>query len=503
MRFKDLLLLGSTALAMGLLPLELQAKEFDRLSRGQAAYVDRLAELRSSLLPTDDPLQARLAAALDTPVGQQMLEKALAEKLANQSDSEALLESVLDRLFDRGQSTPKWVSDDEELRQRFLRVGQQSCDDLARVTMACEDIAATLRGDDETTRLLRRFLLADAGPAMLYTKELRSQMRPGPAMFEEIFGQLLQRQPEGTYRIREDARGEISALNELRDEALKRTARLAEAFRVWGDDLVPQDELHEQASQAAGDPRFAAMLAAEPVFQHRDLSRLRPTRMMEQIDAISIDTADGLVIDPEAWAQIEEHVQQFAEVTDRWGELTAAIDDFHDRLDDSDTWTRGFKRWMETDIAIAAIALATHEAQLSPRDVILGMLGDALERSDDGWRVRTSAGTQAKLTDELQNAFREFRQSRRRAAPVHEIADELEDRELAKAVISLGGLMLFRDLIQQEQIEARVSVMNAWCQDFFEPLRVSQSDASAKLVIRQEQRENVQNWLDRLEDLPE
>lgn len=503
MRSKWLSLLAIVVLASGLLRLELTAKEVEKPTREQAIFLDWLADLRSELGPSEDPLQQRLVNALDEPAGQRMLGKAFGEKLSEQTDPEALLESVLARLFDRTQSTPEWVSDDEELMQRFLLVGQQSGEDLARVTMACEDIAAELSGDDETTRLLRRFLLEEAGPAMLYAKELQAQMRPGTAMFEDIFGQFIEKLPEGNYRIREDARDEVAVLNGLREQALKRTSRLADAFRVWGEDLVPQDELHERAAEVTADPRFAAMFAAEPVFQHRDLSRLQPTRMMEQIDSISIDTADGLVIDPEAWDHIEEHMQQYAQIIERWGELAPALRDFQDRLDDSDAWTSGLKQWMDTDIAVVAIALTTKEAQRSPKDVILAMLGEALERTEDGWRVRSSADEQMALTEELQNAFREFRQSRRRSAPVREIAAELENSELANAITSVGGLMLFRDLMQQEQGQALVSVMNAWREDFFDTDGLSKAEDSAKLVIRQDQREIIQNWLDRMEVGPE
>ncbi|MEZ6088819.1 MAG: M56 family metallopeptidase [Pirellulaceae bacterium] len=466
------LLIGGLVLALvttGIVRVQLVAREGDVAALNENANV-YINDLLRTLEPSDDPLQQRLVAALRSRGGQIVLADQVerSSQEASAGDSGDVLSALLNEHFQVEQDEASLRPGSERLRERLISAAASTGSDIQQIQTACRNIADRLQGTDEATLLLQRFLREDAGPVMLYLKHLRNHMQPDMAMMTGPFGKVLAQHSDGSLRVRPDAREEVAKRIEQRSQAVALLNRLSTAMSDWGQSLAGTDPLHKRMKQRLSEPTFAARFVAEALFSKNDLSRIRVNEVLDQLDDLTIDTAKGIELHPEARDEVQRVLDEFDVIYSRLESLRPTLAKLHQQLDLSDPTTRGFSELLDTDFGRLAAAEAAEPVGRSAEELLLGMLAEAIDQSGDKIELAVDGEKRNELVEGIQKAFREFRQAQRKSRSIKDIAEMIDDKPLAEAMQSVGGLLVFKSLADERAETVKLAGYEEWASRLFE-----------------------------------
>lgn len=483
-------------LLVGIVRIQLIAQDMRSSVSGGAGIQRGLAELLTALADSPDSRLQELHAALSTQAGQLLLHDRLSQRVsrAEQQLKQDIVETVLREHFTIDGDRVQLTDPNDPLHRQLLAASERSVQDLEELTATCRRLAERLQGDDDTTLLVKRFLRDEVGPSFLYMAVLRDRMQPGPAMLAESIGRVLAQDNDGRYYVRPDARQALTAIVEAQPEAEALASSLQRELQLWADELVPEEELHQRVGQATSSPLFAAMIVAESLFEQRSIPRGAVHDVLDQLDQLAEDTAQGLQITESGRAEVERVLDQFDEILPRVEVVRPALVQLRELMADDDSLTEQFKRLLETDIALVAVSKDAELANASADQLVMSVLGPALDDTTGQLRLSADESVREEITEHIQEAFREFRSARRRAAPVRELAAMLEDRELADALQTLGGMLVVKQVAEQKIAEVETTVFNEWRQEVFEL-------ADGRLTLHSSAQAQVEQFLESVEQM--
>lgn len=484
-------------LALGAIRVQLVAQESDPAPGTRLDLPSLVTQLIGDL-DTSDPLTKKLGSALETPAGQLLLRDGLGNRAAESLESIDPVAAILDEHFDRKATPPVLRTDSVEFGQRLIQAGQHSQKAMAGVEQACREIAERLAGEDEETLLIKRFLNSDSGPVFLYINVLREHMHPSPAMFRDSIGRSLARnEKDGRYYIRQDMREPLSTITEQLDAALQQQKELELALREWAVELEPDVELHDRVRRATEQSTFAALHIAQQLFERKELDPRMTQNMLDQLDSAAIDTSRGLKIRGEIADELSRILDEYEAALERLSVTQPALIELSKDLADVDELHLALKRLMNTDIGTIAVAMSSQMAGMSPTELILEIIGGALDgKSADGpLRLTSDPDVRKEITENIQSAFREMRIAKRRAAPLRVLAAELEDQELAESLRSAGGLLVVKQQVEQLKANSELAAFESWQEELFERTDHQQ------LKVRSSMHDMVQTMLTKVDEL--
>ncbi len=495
---------GVTVLA-GLVRVQLVAQESS--PAGGLPHADALApaieELAERLAGSNDALAERLGDALRTPAGHGVLRDVLARRAAEKLEAGGgdIITEVLKDHFEMDGRSARLKPESQWLREELLQVGPASRQDLEELRQACRaiaeqidgEIASELDSEDEIMLLVKRFLSEEYGPMFLYMNGLQEQMQPGPSLLAGSLGRIVVADGEGRLHVRPDAAEEVERLVDAQQDIVRSQRRLAEELATWGTEIAVIDRLHERLRAAATDPLLAAVIVAEQVFEKKRVGGVPVHRIMEQLDEMVVDTAAGLELRPgRAREEVSRVLDDVDSIRSRVEVVRPALAAFREALVLDDPLTAGFAELLETDVALAAVAKATEMAGAPVDRLVRSMISEAFIEDKGRLRLVEDTAVRKKLVESIQRAFREMRAVRRRAIPVRELATRLDDRDLAEALDTIGGVLVVRRLVEQKLDARAAEALEEWRSRTLDESR-------GKPVIRGAVRPEVEAMLDRIE----
>ncbi len=488
--------LAASMLVFGLLRVQLVAQAQTN-PPAAASIQQELRALLSTISESEDDLLQDFGETLQSRSGQLILEDHLRREssAAVQELQANVIDMILDEHFDVTENSARLKTGSEELRERLVAAGKQSQQDMADLLTTCRNLAERLHGDDETTGLVRRFLESNSGATFLYLSVLRDRMQPGMAMFGKSLGKVMAPDTDGTFHIRPDAQERVQAIVDLRETAEKVCGRLHQELASWTGELTPDDEFNQRLKERAQDPLLAALIVAEPLFEKQSVRMSMVHQLLDQLDSLAVDTANGLEIPAESRQEITRLMDRFDAIQARVNVVRQALAEARSKISTSGNLEQEFRRLLETDVALMALSQGTEMANASAEDLVMSVLGEALEQSDGQLTLVKNTDMREKIHEQVQNAMREMRVARRKAGPVRDVAETIDDQELADALRSPGGLLVIKKLAEKKLSDAFHRTYLDWHAEMF-------SEDAGQLQFRGEHaRQLAQDLIDRAQEM--
>lgn len=496
---KRLIVLGFivAAVGTGIFRFQLVAQDMQSASNGRRPALEReLDALVLSLNESSDPLAVKLARTIQSPTGQIVLRDRVAA-LAAESQQETqgdIVRLVLEEHFVTEDGKSRLVDSDSPLRDEILLSGKNSIRDMQNLAEACQSIADKISGNDEATLLVKRFLTEEAGPSYLYATVLRDRMRPGPAMLANSLGKALALDADGMYHVRPDAREQLSAIMEHKDTGLRVAQRLHTEIKLWSQELVDDKGLHQRIKTNGSNPLFAAMIISDQVFEKKKVHSGAVNEVLDQLDRMAIDTSKGLQIQADAQDEVTKVMDEFETLLTRAEAIRPALAQLREQVATADPVSSEFREFLDTDLALVALAKETEMATASTDQLVMSILGEAFEEESGELRLTSDDEMRDKIQQNLQEAFREMRSARRRAAPARELAATLTDRELGEALESVGGMLVVRRLVEKRLAAAERAAFEEWRDELLE-------EEAGEVKIAAGARDRVENIIARVQQM--
>ncbi|MEM7475852.1 MAG: M56 family metallopeptidase [Planctomycetota bacterium] len=463
----------------------------------------QVANIADQLAKSKGSTEQRLAKALVSQAGKIVLEDGLQNRVA-EAESELqgnAVESALARHFDLESSPPTLRDGQQEWRSEMIVAATSANEDVEQLTKACSEIAEKLRESDEVTLLVKRFLSEENGPKFLYMTKLHEMMQPGPAMLADSIGRSVAMNASGKYQIRPDAREQIEQIVAMREQSQKLTKRLHDELTYWTDEIVDRDEFHSRLKKNASNPKFASFIIAKQVFEQKQLEANMVLKIMDQLDAFSVDTAAGLTIQSEAQDEIEELLGKFELTLPRLEGMQPVLDAFRKSLDTSLALEKEFSAMLATDVALIAVSENTEMVNAGAGQLVRALLGEAIEETDSEVSLVKDENVRQEIYANIQKALREMRGLRRRTMPLRNLAEEFakqelspEDGHLAEALHSVAMVLYIRGEVEGQQAALAAKVLEQWKSENFE------TNEDGALKIRDEAQASVEQYLQRVEE---
>ena len=463
-----------------------------------AAFVAQLTKLRDRL-PNQGDL-GKLRELLRTEEGQLVM-RDRAERYVWEAQEAArgnAIGNFLDRRFDDTGAVAKLRDDHQEFKTTYLRHTNQFNQDIEKISDVLQSIAEGLEGDDETTQLVSRFLREDAGAAILYVHQLRDRLRPTMNVVEYRLRELLVRDADGSYIVREANREEAERIGNTLHTLLKAQKLIANEMSDWAEDLAEPDQLHRRAKKALQSPEFAVFVAAKISEDNdRKITNINAlaNKVVDNLDSAVKDVAAGLVFEAEQREEVEKLLDTFDAIQKSAQTIKPLLTELAGKVKQTDELHEMWAKLLASDLGAMKIGEELGSQSADVRELVMDMIGEGFNDEGDG-RYTLAEAKAEELGRQIQKALRDFRRIKRRGRELDRFAEKLSDPEIKTAMQSLGGKLVVVMSAQSEVENLRVDGLNKWIAEHL----VNQSDG---YVLAEGAEEAIKSILDDAQQVKE
>lgn len=457
---------------------------------------DQLHSLRDRLNP-NDKASADLKSLLGTESGQvafagviDLLEGKYREKARGEAIPrfvEKHFETTSeDKLALRDQSraiAASWVSRSKQLG-----------DVLDGMQKEMKSIADRLDDSGEVNQMARRMLTDDHVGFAIMLDEFDGRSDPIELFLSKAFEKVLVRRGDKMVVI-----PTLSGQQLQQIERFEIASEVASILRTelpeFAAEFAEPDENHEKFVVAMKDPAMAAVLAIHVVKDNSGSASRLVDALFEQLEKVSRDTADGLVIhDQEAWENVNELMESGQRAGDRVEAVRERMIRIADTIDSSDPLSARLIKQLKTGVIAYQVAAELPYADFDLGKQVTGMISQVLEPvGSNGLRVREDAASEVNnRAEELLTASRRIRRYLRQVDAVRE---RLVDRQLADSLDGPGRMLLLSE-IRRHAEQSQLQSMELLAKEFF-----LVDETTKQLTVRPERVEVVGQLAKRAREL--
>ena len=443
-----------------------------------------------------DTSGSRLAAAFRTALQSEPGLIVLQDRVGQLAEEEReaaqanLLDEFLAAHFER--SGDGWIlrDDQRDYRDRIVKDSQAIDADLEKMMRVFRRKAVRLTGSSDTVGLLKRFATSEAGPVMLYREMVQGLVRPdAETVLQETNGVFVMRS-DGTVTVHPARRQEAQRLLEAMKQGAQAEDFVREELQDWIRSLSVPDDLHRLVRETVNDPLFPIFVIAQIVEEDAEPAQFRRglDDFFQDLEYLLVDTADGLVLNPEMREELEYRILEFRQLARTAAALENAVAELADRFSDDTPLDAGWKKLLSSsDLPRLRLAAYFGAAGLDAADAVEQLLAEVLEEDENG-RLTVRADRADELQNQIRDLLQEFRVFRRRARVVNRQTDKIRDDELSAAFRTWGGRLLLRAEFEQYLRRFEHSGLEAWVDEHFE-------EQNGRLVLRPDAEESIAEFL--------
>ncbi len=471
------LVIGLALAAVGAICVHLAARE-----PGEQDVVDvetggldaQLARFRDRLSADPSDVAARLQEALGTPAGQIVWRDRVAESaesLREAARGDAVAAFLKER-FAEDQQTGRWRlrPDQGPFGEELIRSAETFNADVAEMRPAILKIANAVGRENETDRLVRRFLNHEAAPVTLYAEQIRSRVRPGPEVIADRLGAVFAKNEQGEFVIRPSRRSEAEqflAVGQRFGQAEKAILREA---RIFASEMSDSKELDRRLKESLAEPLFVSMIVVELFDDNEDTSISQQLeRLFDQLEHVAIDTGDGLSVRPEERAEVTELLDRYERLKVACGRLREPVRGFARQLQAEGPLEEAWRRLLHSDFALLKLAAEIEFEPTDPSQAVRQLLGEIVSVGQDGvYHVHHESPEE--VSEFVREMFRMYRSVQRRFRLLEDVIGKIADQPLRAALASQGGKFFLVQAVQAEWRAKSFEGAERWIDEHFESL---------------------------------
>lgn len=357
-----------------------------------------------------------------------------------------------------------------------------------------QSVAERLDDSTETNRMAQRMLTDDHVAFAIMLEEFDGRSDPIDLFLSKALEKILVRRGDKMVvvpTLPEEGRRQIERF----EMATKVFEKLQRELPEFADEFAQKDARHKQFIAKLDDPTMSAVLALHLTRNNPASASTAIDELFSQLEKVSRDTPDGLVIDnDEAWQNIDE----LTDAADRAGKRIDAVRDRLTRLaadlDLDDPMTARFASEMKSGVIAYQVAADVPYDDFDLGKQVESIISQVMEPSGtDRLRIRDDAAAQVEQrAAELLGNCRTIRRYLRR---VDDVLDRLSDRELADALDGPGRMLLLAE-IRRSAERGQTQLLDLLAEEFFVV-----DETTRELTVRPERAELVEQLIRRANEL--
>ena len=411
-----------------------------------------LAALRERL-NTKDKATADLDRLLDDEAGQVAF-AGLIDLLQNKYREKARGEAIprfVERHFETDEDDKLALREtSRETAEGWISRSEQLGDVLHSMSERMNDVAERIDDSTEVNRLAKRMLTDEEACFAIILEEFDGRSDPIELFLGKAFAKILVGRGEKLVLIPtlgEESRRQIERFKTASEVAEK----LGRELPDFADEFAESDERHERLVAAMKTPAMSAVLALRLSEKGIASASSAVDELFEQLEELSKDTADGLVIvNDEAWENLEEILDLSERASKRVVSVRERMKRMAANLDTSDPLTERFADELTSGVIAYQVAAELPYEEFDLGKQIEAMVSQVMEPTGSGGlRVRQDATDEvSKRAEEVLTAARTIRRYLRR---IDSVRDRMLDRELAESLDGPGRMLLLTEIRNQAQ----------------------------------------------------
>lgn len=429
----------------------------------EESFRQQLVAFADQIDSNGDELVLKLKERIKSDTGQLVARDRIGwveERLRNQARDQAIPEFMKKHFNSDGSIR------DSEFAKAYLETCSTYNDDISEIREIMRGIASKVAGDSEENKLLKRFLVHDAAAPMLYFGRLRSQLRPGVAEIQERLDEVFV-QVGDTFQIRSGHRDKAEEVLGMVTLVMKSHDLVKEELAEFGKELAESDDRTKRLKRALQDPAFHAIASFRMARESDGNLTDRLNELFEHLEWVTIDAADGLVVNDEAAEEVDELLYEAERISAAAKKLRAPVAAFAMRVAEQDELHVGLKQFLESDIAPMLVAEDYEVSSATPEKAVRAMLAEGLETSGDGI-VRLRDEVKGEFTELARETLREYRTLKRKTRPIDRFADHVQNEALMVVLKSDAGKLVIADAIKSEFAGRRFDGLAVWIDEHFD-----------------------------------
>jgi len=412
------------------------------------------------------------------------------EEEARNDLRETLLHDVLSRHFDQSTDEYKLRENMEDYRTSILTRSEQLNNSIQIVGRVLREQADRLETKTETEKLLTRYIESDAAALMLFLETVDGMMEPSADDLLNESNGLFVSQANGTVSVhpanRDRAQAQLRLLQKMDEKRELIEAELAD----WLVDLSDADELHTTVRAAFQNPLFPAVIMSSEL--ERDSHPGDVDRKVEdffgELEELTLDTANGLVIRTEARDEVAGHMREFEQLTRAAERLRQPLSDLSDRFTTEDELNREWKAMLvSNDVVQIRLSHEFGGAGLDPAELVQELIHEVLEETESG-TLQVRSDREEELQEHIQEQFGAFRALRRGARRVNQLTQRIADSDLREAFDTWGGRLLLKSEIENHLRRLSANGFELWLEEMFR-------DEDGRLVLKDKAQDEILEFL--------
>ena len=430
----------------------------------------RLASFAKQLVTGDDALAHEFKQQLLTDPGTLVARDRIGwieEEMRSKARSRAI-PTFLERHFARSDSNGEYTYQvrDKEFSDTLLEACRYYQQDIHQIRPVLQDFADRVVEDSEENKLLKRFLQHEAAAVMLYVRQLRGQLRPDATTVQRRLDEFFV--PVGDqFVLRAGNREESEEVLRVIRRAQRGHALIKDELVEFAKELAESDQPTRRLKKAMIGPELQSIAAFRIAEDDHPAIGQRVDEFFDQLEHITIDTSEGLVVNRQEYDEVAEILDQADRVKAAAEKLRRPLQQFAARIPAKDEAHRGWKEFLQSDLALMRLADDYEVSSADPETAVQALLSEGLE-TDAQDRVRLRAEVTEEFVELARDLLREFRTIRRKGRSVDEFARHVSDSELKSALQSMTGKLVIAQAIEQEYAGRRFDGLRVWIDEHFD-----------------------------------
>ncbi len=435
-----------------------------------------------------------LAAALQKESGKLALREratSFEEQLRQQAESEPI-PRILRNYFDQKDGRFVLKANQQSHVEQFAKECQEFESDTASIDGLLKSIANRLEGSDETTQLVKRFLMDPIAATVLYSDWVRAEVRPDyKAVIEQLSDYFVVNR-EGQLIPRPGSDGDSREILRQLERVHQLSARFQRDLAEWASDLSQKHPLSAKIREAMNHPSFAIYQALDHAEDDYAMDQVIE-EYFEYIEYMFEDRADGLVPNEDREAEWNERLQEIQTMRTVGGRLKPVLAQVAANLEAIDDLGKRWQRVLPTELFSSWLASEMNITSSDPKQNAEDYLMQFFSETAEG-KLSINTDRKDEFEGRIRDWLRDGRSLRRRGSEIVAFADQLADPKLASAYKSLAGKSLLLRLIRSELAREYFDGLGAWIEEHFE-------ETDDGYLLKEGHEWEVDNFLTRVADI--
>lgn len=442
----------------------------------------------------------KFLAAIQKPSGRIAMASQISvieEELRRQAANEAL-PGFLDETFERQGDKYVLRSEAAGFAENLQVDAKQFDDDVAELSAKLKEVASKMGGESDADLLLARALENELVPAYIYIRQLREALHPGVALIQQRLASAFAVDRDGKLFVREQAVEAVTLLVEQLRRAEQVFPKIQDEFHQLGAEIFAADDFHADFKRRLAGDTSAAYISVELTGTDRlDLNEL-VNSYFQSLEPFFLDTADGLIIQPEQLDRLKEAMNRNADVRRSMEVLKEPLVEFAEMIDETRSPLDGeIKQLLLQPIGLVAVAKRVDAGMVNIERYVQNIVDQTLETADDGTTtVRTDR--QEAVARYAQELLRGGREIRRQLNVSNEIVENLADEKLQETMMSLSGRFVVMQSIRKRSASIEIDALGEFTSRFFDDTAnglVAKPEAEAMMTQVIEQAARIESEL--------